>query len=214
MKKRKIRKIFLLSLVLGSCCIFSAACGSASVENNAKQERTTNPADYEENTRERYVANLAQQEGVSYETADQMEQEQISDITLNETEILKYRTIDKAAGIIQGGNGYSISAHISTEIRYIYDEATNSSVSLNSLGHPHIYLPDISDSTITGGEFNLKNDGVNGRISITASVNYSTSDTDIDIGNDITDVTVKSGKSSVITKAKTFAIDIDELNLK
>ena len=214
MKKRKLRNIILISFILGSCCIFNAACGSASTKDSAKQEQTINLSDYEENTRERYVANLARQEDISYEAADQMEQEQTSDISLNENETIKYRTIDKAAGTIQDGNGCSISAHISTEIRYIYDETADNAVSLNSLGNPCLYLPDISDAEISSGSFNLENNGTNGRISATANMNFRTSDTDINVGGDITDADEKSGKTSVITKAKTFAIDIDELNLK
>ena len=82
------------------------------------------------------------------------------------------------------------------------------------MGNPCLYLPDISDAEISSGSFNLENNGTNGRISATANMNFRTSDTDINVGGDITDADEKSGKTSVITKAKTFAIDIDELNLK
>ena len=65
-----------LTLLLGCCCMPSAEVKAAINNGVVEQEKSVNPLNYPKNTRERYVACLAQQYGISYEAADQMEKKQ------------------------------------------------------------------------------------------------------------------------------------------
>lgn len=113
-------------------------------------DRQINLNDYPRDTRERYVASLALERNISYEEADRIEREE-SNLLLGRDEVLKYKTIDKRAGRIDDGNNYSQSVYIATEVRYVWGNANNRLVNIESAGSPYLYIPGVSNLDITGG---------------------------------------------------------------
>lgn len=215
-KNRKVQNIltFILSLsmVFGTC-ISAAASETFPARNSVDHVQSIDPLDYPEDTRERFVASLAQQNGISFEEADQLELAQTANITRASDEVLRYRTIDKSAGTISNGKGYSVSPHIATEVSYVYSYATKGVVSIESLGNPYLYVPGASSCKLSSGGFNITKNTKSGRISTTGSVSYKVSGTTITVGGDIVSVSTTTGGYTVTSKAKTFIINISESNL-
>lgn len=203
-----------LTLLLGCCCMPSAEVKAAINNGVVEQEKSVNPLNYPKNTRERYVACLAQQYGISYEAADQMEKKQSVATPLAADEILKYKTIDKVAGNFSDGNGYSVSPHISAEVSYVYSYEQKKAISIQSVGGPILYIPGVSNCTFNKGTFNItKPSSTSRRISVTASAEYKVSGTTISVGGDIIGISQTVGGYTVSTKAKTFSITIYLSNL-
>lgn len=215
-KTKKTRTIltFILSIsMIFGTYISATASEMVPVKNNVEQARSIDPLDYPENTRERFVASLAQQNEISYEEADQLEATQSANITRAADEVLRYRTVDKSAGTISNGKGYSASPHIATEVCFVYSYATKGVVSIESLGNPYMYVPGASSFSLSSGGFNITKNAKSGRISTTGSVSYKVSGTTISIGGDIVSVSTTTGGYKVTSKAKTFVINIYESNL-
>ena len=211
MKKRNLKIMFLLSLVsiltLGSTT--AMACVDitpvALSDNNSEMTKSTNPSDYPKDSRDRFVASMAQEKEISFEEADALERAECSKyqtVARKSDEVLKYRTIDKYAGAINGKNGYSVKVHIATEIRYVYNTPNRKPVSLESLGAPYIYIPKISNCSLSTGGFNKEKHTTSGRISATGALSFVESGTTVSVGGDILGV------------SKTFVIKITSSDLK
>lgn len=208
----RFRAILLLAAIL-VFCLFSVSCGTAAVDEDTNQAKSVNPFDYPEDSCERYIAALARKNDITYEMAEQMEQEESSGISLDDGEVIKYKTVDKTADTING-SGYSASVHIASEVRFIYNEKEKNICAIDNLGNPYIYIPDATMSEKdTFGDFNIESQADSGRISVTGALSYQISDTSVSAGGDITEVSPVSGGSIITTDVKTFAIDIYEDNL-
>lgn len=89
---RKFKYMLMCGMLLG-CSIMSypvMAANAQDIVSNSEniicdtkddlQQKSVNPLDYEENTRERFVASMASDYNISYEMADKMEREQSKSI--------------------------------------------------------------------------------------------------------------------------------------
>ena len=225
---RKFKYMLMCGMLLG-CSIMSypaMAANAQDIVSNSEniicdtkddlQLKSVNPLDYEENTRERFVASMASDYNISYEMADKMEREQSKSIARVADEVLKYRTIDKKAGQVTNRNGYTIYPHISTEVQYVDNRATGNVVSLEYIGGPVFYVPDLAiNESFATGAFNINKTGAKtGRVSITAGFSYTIPSNTITVGGDIMSISTTVGGYKITTKPKTFSITIAEANLK
>jgi len=124
-------------------------------------------------------------------------------------EEIKYKTIDKKAGDINS-NKKVFRVNIATEVKYLWSNAYNKPIQIESIGQPIMYIPGFSVAEIIGGGFNIENTSTSARISQTAVLKYSVSASlGITKGLDIVEVSAAvSGMVYLTTKAKTYAINI------
>lgn len=212
---KKLTKILSVCLVFSMLFCFSYTSVFAN-DVPATPETDTceiDPRDYPENSRERFVASLALKENISYEEADLLERQETAKMRRGPDEVLRYKTVDKFAGSVQGVNGYTERVNIATEIRYTFNLGLNRPSSLESIGGPIIYVPGASSYTLLTSNFNIEKYSLSGRVSNTASMQYTIPGASVSVGGDIMSVTTSSGNTTVTTRAKTFVIYIDETDM-
>ena len=121
--------------------------GTAFASNG--NDETINLNNYPRDSRERYVASIALEKGISYEEADKLEREEIS--LFSNDEYIRYKTVDKPAGSIDDGTSYNQDVYIATEVRYTWNRVYNKLVYIEDLGGSYIYVPRTSQLEIIGG---------------------------------------------------------------
>lgn len=211
--RNKLLAILLLAFLLGGCSIFGVGCKSTPEQTSAEQPQSINPYDYEVNSRERYVASLAQQEDISFEAADQKEKEQAADLVHAGEEEIRYCTIDKFAGSVENGKGYSESVHIAAEVRCVYNNEKNEMVSIADVIYPDIYIPNASGSTIDCDDLSVTQDDSAIHISTNAEISLKLTDEIVNSGGDIIDVSLNEDGCTIKTESKYFEINIDAEDL-
>lgn len=222
---RKVLSLFLSLMLLVSLNV-SYADGMNSTNNSYSSDmKSTNPLDYEPNTEERYIANMAHRLGISFEEAKKINDAEVAEILkkrfekvgpLAYDEEVRYKTVDKKAGTIET-NVKSFNVNIASEIRYVWNRATNKVVYIENVGSPIMYISGFSIAQINGGGFNIEKYSTSARISQTASLVYvvdASIGANIQIVKDVVDVSGQIGTSFYITtKAKTFYININASDL-
>lgn len=198
MNKKIYKSIFVP--VLASAMVFGAvnltACQNTSNDGASTKEsvagetqKSTNPAEYPENTRERFVANLAKGKDISFDAADSQEQQECEKLNLSKDNV-EYHTIDKVAKTVTVGD-QSVRVHIATEVRCQREADDTGKISVSSLGSPYLYVPDKPDYEFETGDFAFEQMESKIRISTTGTCGFTDS----------------NGKV-VRSKATTFAIHI------
>lgn len=181
-------------------------------------DRKIDPNNYPKDTRERYVASLALEKGISYKEADLLErgEGQSSEITKNgllrvpPEEVIAYKTIVKTAGYVKDKDSRKVT--IGTEVKYKKKAgSTGALVEIIKVGGPYVNMPGVTFASFSGGDFNVDKGAKYARISITGSVKYNISFAfGLSSGlNDIltADISIGSGVT-ISTITKTFSIDI------
>lgn len=198
----------MLACVLLVCLVPVYAVETDSHTGNAAV--SVDPREYPENSRERFVANMALQHQISYQEADLLEKASALVIPRASDEVLKYKTIDQRAGTIQGGMGYEQGVNIATEVRYVYNRALGKVSSLEHVGAPIMYIPGASSWEIMDGDFNIEQYSKSARISRTTALSYEVAGMTITAGIDIISVSGMTQGYRVTTRAKTFVLNITE----
>lgn len=212
MKKRVLRSLLAIALLI-------TITNNNYVSANAKvisNEATINLDDYTISTRERFVASLALENNISYEEADILERQEASTILRAPDEVLCYATISKNAGNIYGISGYVQPVFISTEVRCVWNRATNSLTNIENIGNPITTLPGDRNSNVSmiGGDYNIEQYSKSGRISQTVAFEYYVEGINISIGGDVLGVSKQFAGVIVTTAAKTYAIQITEQDIR
>ena len=101
------------------------------------------------------MSELAEKYGIAYESTELLEEEQIEAIPRGENEMVKFKTVDKIAGTISNGSGYSVSPHIAVEVCYLYDTEQQKATSIQYIGDRILYIPEGTNFSIEIGEFNI-----------------------------------------------------------
>lgn len=213
----KLLKNKLIAILLCVIVLFNGTSFASNTEN--KQINLNN---YPRNSRERYVASVALQKGISYEEADKIERQELARcgfegqelVLFSNDEYLRYKTVDKRAGTINDGSMYNQDIYIATEVRYVWSRVYNRLVNIESVGGPHVYIPGASNVTITGGDMVVEKYADRARISRTCSFVYETSGGSVTIGGDIISVTKNWSGVKITTRAKTVVINITESDLR
>lgn len=197
-----------LACVLLVCLVPVYAVGTDS--HTGKAVVSVDPRDYPENSRERFVANMALQHQISYQEADLLEKASALVVPRASDEVLKYKTIDQRTGTIQGILGYEQDVNIATEVRYVYNRALGKVSTLEHVGAPIMYIPGVTSWEILGGDFNIEQYSKSARISRTTALTYEIEGLTITAGIDILSVSGTTQGCQVTTRAKTFVLNITE----
>ena len=210
---KKISIYTSVLLLFASMFIFTYS--STYVQSYDSQSQKTpltqreNPANYPKNTRERYIANIALSEGITYEEAERLENKNVRAYRLPPSEVEAYKTIEKVSGTVSDVERRDVN--ISTEVKYIKNFDSGKFVRIEKLGEPYIYMPGVSFGSFSSGGFNKYNYGSYERISATGSVKYNIGFTfGVSAGvGDVVNVTGSIiGGLNITTKAKTFVMYI------
>lgn len=211
-------KKFIWSYLLAIILVVTIINGSTvpTVQAKAKTDvEKINFKNYPRDSRERYVASLALKKNISYKEADILEKQEMSIQSLDE--VKKYKTIDKKAGTIANTSiSYKQPVYITTEVRYIWNKATNRLVYIEDLGGPLTYLPGISSNSVSmyGGDIVKEQYSKSARISQTVYFTYEDEGWAVTVGGDILSVTKSGGGYRITTRSKTYAITIGESDLR
>lgn len=213
---RNMKKISIyISVLLLFASMFIFTYSSTYVQSYDSQRQKTpltqreNPANYPKNTRERYIASIALSEGITYEEAERLENENVRAYRLPPSEVEAYKTIEKVSGTVSDVERRDVN--ISTEVKYIKNFDSGKFVRIEKLGEPYIYMPGVSFGSFSSGGFNKYNYASYGRISATGSVKYNIGFTfGVSAGvGDVVNVTGSIiGGLNITTKAKTFVMYI------
>lgn len=210
---KKISIYTSVLLLFASMFIFTYS--STYVQSYDSQSQKTpltqreNPANYPKNTRERYIASIALSEGITYEEAKRLENENVRAYRLPPSEVEAYKTIEKVSGTVSDVERRDVN--ISTEVKYIKNFDSGKFVRIEKLGEPYIYMPGVSFGSFSSGGFNKYNYASYERISATGSVKYNIGFTfGVSAGvGDVVNVTGSIiGGLNITTKAKTFVMYI------
>lgn len=206
----------LFSLVL----TFAILSGTLSI-NCLASNVTSNSNDIEymenfkENTRERFVAAMALEKGISYEEADRLEQESSPIVVQAADEKVKYKTVNIPARAISGGSNYSKTVYIAAEVRYVYSYELGRNVTIEDIYAPYAYIPGISADNITfdHGNYDIQHDNTSGVITVIGSFVYSDSGVDVSVGGDVVSVSKNYGSYTITTGVVTLKAPINIRNL-
>ena len=210
---KKISIYTSVLLLFASMFIFTYS--STYVQSYDSQSQKTpltqreNPANYPKNTRERYIVSIALSEGITYEEAKRLENENVRAYRLPPSEVEAYKTIEKVSGTVSDVERRDVN--ISTEVKYIKNFDSGKFVRIEKLGEPYIYMPGVSFGSFSSGGFNKYNYASYERISATGSVKYNIGFTfGVSAGvGDVVNVTGSIiGGLNITTKAKTFVMYI------
>ena len=156
---------------------------------------------------------MALKRNITYQEADALERQETAKLRRGADEVLRYKTVDKVAGTVQGSGGYGQAINIAAEIRYVFNLGLGRPSALESIGGPIIYAPGTSNFSLISGDFNIEKYSLGGRISSTAALQYTILGMDVSVGGDIISVSTSTGDTTVTTRAKTFVITIDETDM-
>lgn len=167
------------------------------------------PNDYEENSLDRFLANTARTQDITFEAAAEMEREYVNNLKLPDDEKIVYCSIRKKAGTISDGKGYCKDVYISTEMRCIKKNNSDENEIVESIGEPCIYVDGLEDSMIPiSCTYNI-NDADGGiRLSVTTGICFSSNDRTIQAFGDINNIEDSKGKKIIEIKPKTYSIMI------
>lgn len=209
-KSTRVFSMILAVAMIFSCISMSASAVTSDTSSFSEQVHSTDPRDYPVDSRERFVASMALQYGITYEEADLLEREESYQLLRASDEVLKYKTIDKVVKTFTNNSGYSESVRIGTEVRYVFSRITNKVVNLERVGAPIIYIPGASDYTIKNNDFNIEQHPTSARVSITTVLEYYTDDISVTGGIQYCSVTVTSKGYKVTSNgAITFILNIN-----
>lgn len=185
-------------------------------QNIMALDNNINIENYPKNTRERYIASIAIEKGISYAEAEALENKIDNEKiipTLPPKEVIRYKTIDKRVGYIEGDGNRKVN--MATEVKYVVSFSGNRFSRIENIGNPYIYIPGTTNGRIDRGDFNVEVTPKQGRISVTGALTYHRDFAfGINVGNDIVQINgnIYSGLD-ITTKAKTFVMYIRSSDL-
>ena len=185
-------------------------------EDNASDNRIINILNYPEDSRGRYIACKAYNEGISFEVVENTESMNEQNIVLNEDEEIRYKSINKKTDIIFDGSSYAQEVNMCLEIRIIWNKRLEQPVRIEDFSEPIIYLPNIENFSLGESAYNIERGLLNLRLSRTTYINYNIPKTDIKVGGNIDSVVkdVSNPKNlTITTKTKTSVMEISEKDL-
>lgn len=198
----------MMFFVLGS---YTAKGDADTIGLHKSGAKSTDPTDYAPNTRERYIASICKQKGITFEEAKKINDKEVASLLKNRPadEEIRYKTVDKHAEDINSGKK-AFKVNMATEVRYLWSNAYNKPVQIENIAPVIIYIPSANISAIVGGEFNIEQTLTKARVSQTATITFSANASDkITVGGDILDVSPSSaGAVHLTTKAKTYILNI------
>jgi hypothetical protein len=213
-----MKKEFIVSGLLIAVLLFAniAVVHNSAVNNemNSQNDGTVDVDEFPKDSKQRFVAGVAQQKKLIYEQVDSSEEKEAESMALQfPNREFRYKTVDKPAGVIKG-KGYSQEVHIKTEVKYVWDTARNELVSIEAFANPVTYLPAVPKSEVsTAGTFNIDKGSTTRRISQTAIFTI-TEKSNISVGDDIAFVKQSAGGYRLTTGAKTYAITVNADDLQ
>lgn len=221
MKRKSIKYIGLVLLCVAGC-MFVTACGQdkghtakkdeSVISSEAGAQDVTNdveevdPADYEVGTREHYIADIALEEKIPYDTADAQEKLETDKITLNDGETIGYTKLDRECGTVANGKGCIEKVFMSVDVRYIYNESTGKITAVDKLENAKLYIPEVPDVAVQASTFEAEEEGSGFSISALANLIFKLDDSNVEAGGEFDVVEQDGNQSRVSTIAKKFAI--------
>lgn len=204
--KKTISLVLTLAILCGSLSINCLASNGTSNSNNIKYMEN-----FKENTRERFVAAMALQKGISYEEADKLERESSPIVTRGADEKEKYHTVKIAARAIRGGSNYTKTVYIAAEVKYVYSYELGRNVTIEDIYSAYAYIPGISADNITfdHGDYNIQHDNTSGVITVIGSFVYTDSGVDVSVGGDVVSVSKNTGSYTITTDVVTLKAPIN-----
>ena len=207
-KSTRVFSMILAVAMIFSCISMSASAVTSDTSSSSEQVHSTDPRDYPVDSRERFVASMALQYGITYEEADLLEREESCQLLRASDEVLKYKTIDKVVYTFTNHSRYTEDVNMATEVKYVFNRATNEVVRLERIGAPIIYVPGASEYSVHDNEFNIDQYSTSARISITTVLTYYTDDISVTAGVSFASVTDTMKGYKVTSNARTFVLNI------
>lgn len=133
---------------------------------------------------------------------------------LAEGEELRTCTIERAAGGIDGLDGYSQNVNLSVTLEYVYNSETGKAVRFADAIPGALTLPGVEDAVFNSSDFTVDVSDKTVRISATGLVSYTVPDQVLSEGADLAYVTVENGDSAVTTAAKTYVLELELSDLE
>ncbi|AEE90994.1 conserved exported protein of unknown function [Tepidanaerobacter acetatoxydans Re1] len=183
------------------------------------EPRGTSPwftTNYAPDTKDRYIASIARQKGITFEEAKKINDTEVSLLLKGRPadEEIRYKTVDKHAGDIRS-NKKIFEVNMSTEVRYLWSNTHKKPLEIDNIVAPVIYIPDAGISAIVGGEFNIEQTLTKIRASQTAVVTYAASSSlGITAEQDISNISAASGGMVYLTtNSNTYVLNIELADL-
>ena len=129
-------------------------------------------------------------------------------------EELRTCTIERAAGGIDGPDGYSQNVNLWVALEYVYDTEAGKAVRFTDAISLELTLPGVEDAAFDTGGFNVEVSDNEVRISATGRVSYTVPDAALSQGGDLSAVTVENGDSAVTTAVKTYVLELELSDLE
>lgn len=196
MKKRSICVAVAFLLVINLSVTFG-------VDAKASNTRSVNPNDYPINTKERYIASMACEKGITYTEAEMDLDSQNEIMPLASVDEIRYATVTKTATSFKSSKK-TYNVKFSVEVKYVYDKTTKKK-EIMSAGSPHSYVQGFSDGKFEHGGFNKKKvSGSQYRISATGclvvenSVTFEAGGEFFSVGSQVNNNYTTDAKTGVI----------------
>jgi len=172
---------------------------------DATSDEAVDPADYEVGTREHYIADIAQEQGIPYDTADEQEKQEADKITLNDGESIGYMKLDQECGTVANGKGCIEKVFMSADVRYIYNRSTERIIAVDKLENAKLYIPEVPDVKVTASDFEIEEEGSGYNIHVIASLYFTLDDPNVEEAGEFIGVQSDGKQSTVSTVGKRFA---------
>lgn len=172
---------------------------------DAATDETVDPANYEVGTREHYIADIAQEQGIPYDTADEQEKQEADKIALNDGESIGYIKLDQQCGTVANGKGCIEKVFMSADVRYIYNKSEEKIIAVDKLENAKLYIPEVPNVKVTAADFVVEEEGRGYNISVIASLYFTLDDPNVEEAGEFIGVQKDGNQSTVTTVGKKFA---------
>lgn len=165
-----------------------------------------------------YIERISSSKKISIAEASKLNEKENYEIVPfgSDTKIeIRYGTVYGSKTIMSKHRSLA-TVQMGTEIKYAYNTVLRRPEYIISVGNPHMTIIGGTNSTISGGEYNIEYSNYNGRISRTFSIETTIeSSTTIEAGLDVVSVSKSASTLYIITTGiLTISMDISLSNLR
>lgn len=196
---------FLVTFCIGIVLLVCNMCNKKNIHADQRVD-IYKLEQYEKSTKDRYIAAIMLEKGISYDEAKLMEERYINKINISENQNIRYATLEKSIGtFFDGENNMSVNADI--EMRYVYEKNTGEISYLTPV--MIVYIPNISDKVyhFSAGECNVYEMSDYIRLSNTV-IGIVKAEGDEKNDLDTTSTWSEQYRAYVITKVKTYSTKV------
>ena len=197
--KKKLASLVALTFILASISYMPLA---------AESDSGCSLQSADEISRETYISFMANEKGISYEEAERLDDEQNRIIERAQDEVIRYVTLEKSAGGIYDGAGYSKTVNLAVYAKYLYNLGLNKPVELLEVSAPYAYISGISMDRITfdHGDYDItRNSTTKSTVTVIGSFTYTEPGVSVGVGGNIVSVSTTVGDCTITTEAITLS---------